>query len=186
VGHVYLFLADGFETIEALTVVDILRRAGVPTTTVSIKEEKAVVSAQNIAVEADQLFDQCGFNDARALVLPGGVPGTPNLEAHAGLSKLIDDAAEKGITLAAICAAPSIFGKKGLLAGREATAYPGYEEELTGAHAVDAAVVVDGNYITGRGMGTAIDFSLTILKELGYSKEADEIAEGIQFKQYYK
>ena len=185
-GTVYLFLADGFETIEALTVVDVLRRAGVPIKTVSVKEDKKVVSAQQIAIEADTVFEQCDFSDAKALVLPGGVPGTPNLEAHAGLSALIDAAAKKNMLLAAICAAPSIFGKKGLLKGRKATAYPGYEDDLIGAEAQDAVVVVDGNYITGRGMGTAIDFSLTILSELGYSKEASEIGEGIQFTQYYR
>lgn len=184
--QVYLFLAEGFETIEALTVVDILRRAGVPIKTVSISDSKKVKSAHNIAVEADEIFSECDFSDASMLVLPGGIPGTPNLEAHAGLSKLIDEAAYKGIKLAAICAAPSILGKKGLLSGKRATAYPGYEEELRGAEVIDTTVVVDGNIITGRGMGATIDFALTILKELGQGPASQKVGEGIQFLQYYR
>lgn len=184
--QVYLFLADGFETIEALTVVDILRRAGVAIKTVSIKEERQVMSAQKVKVEADVLFTECDFKDATMLVLPGGIPGTPNLEAHEGLNKLLDQAYESGIKLAAICAAPSIYGKKGFLEGKEATAYPGYEEELKGANVKDTKVAVDGNMITARGMGTTIEFALTILRQLGFSKEAEQIAEGIQFSQYYK
>lgn len=182
---VYLFLADGFETIEALTVVDILRRAQVAITTVSIKENKRVVSAHKIAVEADKTFDECDFADANLLVLPGGLPGTTNLEAHEGLSKLIDDAAKREVKIAAICAAPSILAKKGLLDGKNATAYPGYEEELKYANELDTRVVVDGNFITARGMGTTIEFALTILKELGMKEDAERIGEGIQFKQYY-
>ena len=115
--QVYLFLAEGFETIEALTVVDILRRAGIPITTVSITDNKEVISAHKIKVEADEIFATCDFSDASMLVLPGGMPGTTNLEAHEGLSALIDEAYEKGIKLAAICAAPSILGKKGFLKG---------------------------------------------------------------------
>lgn len=185
-GRVYLFLADGFETIEALTVVDILRRGGVSIKTVSISNQKKVISAHKIAVEADEIFEQCDFSDAMMLVLPGGIPGTPNLEAHEGLGKLLDESAKKGIKLAAICAAPSILGKKGLLKGKNATAYPGYEEELIGANVMDTTVVVDGNIITGRGMGATIDFGLTILKELGHAETAQKVGTGIQFLQYYK
>lgn len=185
-GQVYLFLADGFETIEALTVVDMLRRAKVSIKTVSITEKKSVTSAHKITVEADEIFSQCDFSDAQMLVLPGGIPGTPNLEAHTGLNKLIDESVNKGIKIAAICAAPSILGKKGLLVGKQATAYPGYEEELLGAKAVDAKVVVDGQYITARGMGTTIEFALTILKELGQEAIANQIGDAIQFSQYYK
>lgn len=183
--HVYLFLADGFETIEALTVVDVLRRAKMPITTVSITEDKRVVSAQKIAVEADAVFGGCDFSDADMFVLPGGIPGTPNLEAHMGLSNLIDEVAERGGKLAAICAAPSILGKKGLLKEKKATAYPGFEESLIGALVQEQAVVVDGNIITARGMGTSIDFALAILQELGFEEEAKQIGEGIQFSQYY-
>lgn len=185
-GQVYLFLAEGFETIEALTVVDVLRRAGVSIKTVSITENKSVVSAHKIKVEADEIFSSCDFTDATMLVLPGGIPGTPNLEAHVGLRKLIEESVKKGTKLAAICAAPSILGKMGLLEGRKATAYPGYEEELLGAKALDAKVVVDGPYITARGMGTTIEFALTILRELGQEDAAKKIGQGIQFSQYYK
>lgn len=184
--QVYLFLAEGFETIEALTVVDILRRAGVPITTVSITNNKEVVSAHKIKVEADKVFDACDFSDASMLVLPGGVPGTPNLEAHAGLGALIDKAFEKGIKLAAICAAPSILGKKGILKGKNATAYPGYDSELVEANVKDQTVVTDGTIITARGMGTTIDFALEILKELGHADAAEKVGNAIQFLQYYK
>ena len=184
--HVYLFLAEGFETIEALTVVDVLRRAGVPITTVSVSEHKQVMSAHKIHVEADEVFDVCDFSDASMLVLPGGVPGTPNLEAHEGLSALIDEAAQKGIKLAAICAAPSILGKKGLLKGKNATAYPGFDTELIGANVKDQTVVTDGNIITARGMGATIDFALEILKELDYADAAEKVGNAIQFLQYYK
>ena len=185
-GKVYLFLAEGFETIEALTVVDVLRRAKMPIVTVSITDSKSVMSVHNIKIEADQIFSECNFSDAQMLVLPGGVPGTPNLEAHEGLSQLLDEAVKKNIKIAAICAAPSILGKKGFLNGKEATAYPGYEQALIGADVKDEKVIVDGNYITARGMGVTIEFALTILGELGRADEAKRVSEAIQFYPYYK
>ena len=184
--QVYLFLAEGFETIEALTVVDILRRAGIPITTVSITDNKEVISAHKIKVEADDVFAACDFSDASMLVLPGGMPGTTNLEAHAGLSALIDQAHEKGVKLAAICAAPSILGKKGFLKGKNATAFPGFDSKLLEANVKDQKVVTDGDIITARGMGVTIDFALEIVKELGYAEEAEKVGTAIQFLQYYK
>ena len=185
-NQVYLFLAQGFETIEALTVVDILRRADVPIKTVSITEYNQVESTHKIKVEADAVFTECDFVDATMLVLPGGMPGTANLEAHEGLCNLIEEAVKKDIKVAAICAAPSILGKKGLLSGRDATVYPGFETYLKDANVLDREVVVDGNFITGRGMGTTIDFALTILEELGYKETAQKVGRAIQFTQYYK
>lgn len=184
--NVYLFLADGFEMIEALTVVDVLRRAGVNTTTVSISEELKVRSSHNVFVEADQVFEACDFSNANLFVLPGGLPGTTNLEAHSELIKLLERSIQKGVKIAAICAAPSILGKKGWLQGKDATAYPGFDQYLLGANVKNQTVVVDGNFITARGMGATINFSLTILQQLGLNDQAEEIGQAIQFTQYYK
>ena len=183
---VYLFLANGFETIEALTVVDMLRRAGKKIVTVSIHNSKTVESAQGIKVEADATFDSLDFSDACMLVLPGGMPGTKNLDAHQGLSDLIQQALEHDIQLAAICAAPSILGRRGILEGKKAICYPGFEEELKGACIVNEPVVTDGKIITSKGMGTAIAFSQAILTALGEDAMAKELGNSIQFSQFYE
>lgn len=179
---VYLFMADGFEEVEGLTVVDILRRAGVTIQTVSIMGRKNVVSSHNIEIMADMLFEEI-TEPADMLILPGGIPGTPNLNAHAGLDQLIRESAEKNIYMAAICAAPTVFGSKGLLKGRKATCYPGMEDGLLGANAVQDKVVVDGNFITSRGLGTAIDFGLKLAEILKGKEMADSIAEKIVYVQ---
>ena len=184
-SKVYIFLADGFETIEGLTVVDVLRRAGIEITTVSINSTRTVTTAHKISLTADLTFEEADFSDAGMYVLPGGMPGTLNLQAHEGLSKLLEEATAKQIKLAAICAAPSILGQKGLLQGKKATCYPSFEEKLIGANVQDTTVVVDGDIITGRGMGAAIDFSLAIVKELTDEKTAQEVGEGIEYLQYF-
>ncbi|MBD5158197.1 MAG: DJ-1/PfpI family protein [Butyrivibrio sp.] len=177
----YAFLADGFETVEALGVVDIMRRGGVEVCTVSVSDRLEVVTSHNIMVLADKLFDDCDFSDADVVFLPGGLPGTKNLEAHEGLCALIDKAFADGKYIAAICAAPSILGHRGILKGKTATCFPGYEDELDGAMPTGEGFCVDGKIITGKGMGKTIDFALAILEALTGKDNAEEIKSKIQY-----
>ncbi len=177
---VYLFLADGFETVEALACVDILRRAKIEIATVGI-ENKTVISSQNIKVECDKTENEIGvLDDVVAVILPGGMPGTLNLEKNSTVQEFIDFAAENDILIAAICAAPSILGKKGLLKGKKATCYPGFEEYLIGADYTGKSVEKDGNIITGKGMGVANNFALEIVSSIKGKSLADEIKASIQ------
>ncbi len=178
---IYVFLADGFETVEALGVVDILRRGGVDVCTVSISDTTTVVTSHKVPVIADCLLKDTDFSDGDALFLPGGIPGTPNLEACEDLHKLIDRYNAEDKYLAAICAAPSILGHYGVLKGKRATSYPGYEEELTGATYTGAGVEVDGKVITGRGMGKTVDFGLKLLEIFTDSANAAKIGKAIQY-----
>ena len=178
----YLFFATGFEEVEALTVVDILRRGGVDCKTVSIMGAYDVTSSHAITIRADLLFDEQDLSDADMLIMPGGIPGTPNLKAHKGLEKLILNYKEEGKYLAAVCAAPTIYGEMGLLEGKKATCYPGMEEGLVGAEHLTDNVVCDGQFITSRGMGTCIDFGLTLLAKLTDETTADEIAGKIVYR----
>lgn len=163
---VLLFLADGFEEIEALVTVDVLRRAGVQVTTVSINPAGLVTGAHGIPVMADVLFEQAQYADADMLILPGGMPGTANLDAHEGLRRLITAHAEAGKWLAAICAAPMVYGHMGLLSGRMATCYPGFEGELDGAAYTAAPVEKDGNIITGKGPAVVLPFAYALAEVL--------------------
>lgn len=178
---VYLFMADGFEEVEGLTVVDLVRRAGIELKTVSVMGRIEVTGAHGIEVKADCLFEDMK-EPAEMLILPGGVPGTPNLKAHKGLRQLICKSAEQGIYLAAICAAPTVYGELGLLKGKKATCYPGLENGLLGAEVVYDNVAADGNFITSRGVGTAIDFSLKLVELLKNKAEADKIAKAIVYQ----
>jgi 4-methyl-5(b-hydroxyethyl)-thiazole monophosphate biosynthesis len=183
-AKVYLFLANGFEEIEGLTVVDLLRRANVETVMVSITGNEYVTGSHQIMVKADALFENTDFSDGDMLVLPGGMPGTKNLSEHDGLDQLLKKYQAIGKKLSAVCAAPSILGAKGLLKGKNATCYPGYEDVLLGAHIKNEAVVIDGNIITSKGMGTSIDFGLSIVKSLAGEAEAVRIAKSIQYTHY--
>lgn len=178
----YLFLATGFEEVEALTVLDILRRGGVECDTVSIMGDYDVTSSHAVTVRADLLFDEKELTDGDMLILPGGIPGTPNLKAHAGLAKLINMYKDAGKYLAAVCAAPTVYGEMGLLEGKNATCFPGLEDGLKGANHKTDKVVTDGQFITSCGMGTCIDFGLTLLTLLDSEKKADEIAKKIVYK----
>lgn len=177
----YVFLADGFETVEALGAVDILRRGKVEVCTVSVNSTREVVSSHNIPVVADIIFDDGDFSDGDGLLIPGGLKGVENLEAHEGLAGVIDEYAAKDKYVTAICAGPSILGHHGLLNGKKATCYPGFEEELTGAVCKGAAFEVDGRFITGKGMGKTIDFALAILEELTDAETAGHVAESTMF-----
>jgi len=157
-----VFLADGFEEIEALTVVDICRRLGIDVDMVSIKEDKMVEGSHGIRVEADCLFTEVDFAKLDMIVLPGGLPGTTNLEAHKGLMERVNIFYSIGKYVAAICAAPTIFGHRGIVNGRKACCYPGMEEQLKGAEVMYDSVTVSDHVITSRGMGCAIDFALAI------------------------
>jgi len=161
-----VFLATGFEEMEAISTIDILRRGGVETETVSITGDKTVVGVHGIPVIADELFEDADFWDCIAYVLPGGGPGSVMLNQHEGVRQVLVDACENGHLIAAICAAPRVFGSLGLLKGKKATCYPGIEPELTGATVLPASVVTVGNIITGRGPGLVIDFGLAILNYL--------------------
>lgn len=177
----YTFLADGFETIEALCVVDILRRGGIEVDTVSISDKKEVVSSHKIPVIADKVFSECDFSDGDALFLPGGMPGTTNLEAHSGLLELIRKYKEQDKYLIAICAAPSILGHMGILEGKNATCFPGFEKDLLGANYKNDGVVTDGKVITARGMGKTVDLGLEILKVLSSKEISEKIGNAIQY-----
>ena len=178
---VYIFLADGFEDIEGLTVVDLMRRAGITITTVSIKNTKQITTAHSITMLTDQTFAETDFTDADMLVLPGGQPGTTNLGAFAPLTDLLKNFYNNGGRIAAICAAPTVFAQIGLLHGKKATAYPSCMEGLAGAERSQESVVVDGNVTTSRGLGTAVDFALSLIGQLLGEKKADKIAESVVY-----
>lgn len=175
----FLFLADGVEECEALITVDILRRAGVDVTTVSINGSKQIKSSHNIIFMADSVFEDTDFADGNMFILPGGGVGTQNLKAHEGLKKLIFDSDLRKKYIAAICAAPSFLGSINLLLEKKATCYPGFEKELKGAIYRKDKVVVDGNIITSRGLGTAVDFGLKLAEILMGKDVSKKIAEGI-------
>ena len=175
----YVFLANGFETVEALAVVDILRRGKVDVTTVSIHDTKAVETAQKIVVCADQTLAE-GISKADLLFLPGGMPGTKNLEACAPLMEAVKRQAAEGGYVGAICAAPSILGHLHLLEGKKATCYPGFEPDLLGASVSSEGVVVDGRIITGKGMGVATEMGLTLVSLLVSKECSDSIRASIQ------
>lgn len=181
-SKVYVFLADGFEEIEGLMVVDLLRRAGVELETVSIMGRRDVTGRSDITVMADRLFEEVSsYEDGDMLVLPGGMPGTTYLEEYAPLREWILKYDQAGKRLAAICAAPTVYGKMGLLKGRKATCYPEMEGLLLGAEPVTDAVVTDGNYTTSRGLGTAIQFSLELISLLQGSETAEKVAKSVVF-----
>lgn len=159
-----MFLADGFETVEALAPVDVMRRAGLDVVTVSIMGRRDVLSAQNVTVLADELYENIAFDDADALVLPGGSVGTDNLSAHGALRALLVDACSRGLLVAAICAAPMVLGRIGVLKGKMATCYPGCEGDLFDAEYTAKSVEQDGNIITACGPGASFDFGFAIVK----------------------
>ena len=149
------FFAEGYEEIEALTVVDLVRRAGISIDMISVTEAGEVTGSHGITVKMDRTLAETDFSQLDMLVLPGGMPGTKGLEDCEALMEKLDEFYTSGKYIAAICAAPSIFGHRGYLKGRKATSYPDFESHLEGADVTGAAAIVDGNVITGRGMGCA-------------------------------
>ncbi|MBQ7616002.1 MAG: DJ-1/PfpI family protein [Butyrivibrio sp.] len=177
-----IFLADGFEEIEALTVVDLLRRANIEISTVSIMGRKNVTGSHNITVEADALLEETDFDSLDMLILPGGMPGTTNLADCKALTDKIKEFDEKDKMLCAICAAPTVFGKLGILKGKKACCFPGREDDLLGADVQTSSVTKDGHFITSRGMGTAIDFGLAIIEHYQGSDAATSMASKIVYR----
>lgn len=182
-SEVCVFLADGVEEIEALTVVDILRRGGVAVETVSISDSKSVTSSHKVTVQADKLLSEIDFAEVAMIVLPGGMPGTLNLEACKPLMEQVDKFNAEGKYLSAVCAAPSIFGHKGFLKGRTACCFPEFESHLEGATVTKNPVEVCDHFITSRGMGTTIEFALAILARMKDQTCADDIRKRIVYKQ---
>ena len=178
-SRVCVFLADGFEEIEGLTVVDILRRTGVEVSAVSITDEKMVTGSHGIRVEADARMKELDFKNTEMLVLPGGMPGTLHLGECKELTDLLLRFHESGKKVAAICAAPSILGDLGILKGRDAVCYPGFEDRLEGANVTRAKVAADGGVTTSRGMGTAIPFALALVEQLVSKEKAAEVKKSI-------
>ena len=174
--HVYLFLADGFEEIEAVTTWDILCRGDVRVWTVSITGTRTVIGAHEIPVWTDMLFEDYHCMDGEAYILPGGGPGSEMLNKHEELKKLLVNQHEQGKWIAAICAAPMVLGGLGILEGKKAICYPGKESTLTGAIITDEPVVIDGNIITGKGPGFAFDFGLAVLAAVQGQEVADKVA----------
>ncbi len=177
---VYIFLADGFEEIEALAPLDIMRRANISVLTVGVTGEY-VTGSHNITVKADILPEKVDYSALDCVVLPGGLPGTTNLEKDERVQNAIDYANKNNKLICAICAAPSILGHKGLLDGREATCYPGFEDSFKGGKYVKQSVVKSDNFITSDGMGSAYKFGFAITAELKSNDVADKIRKQIQY-----
>lgn len=177
-----VFFANGFEEVEALTVVDLLRRAEFDLDMVSINNEKSVTGSHNITIQTDLLLNNLDFDSYDLLVLPGGMPGTTNLANCTVLCDALREHNSKGKTLAAICAAPTVFGELGLLQGKKACCYPGMEGGLPFAKPTTLPVTTDANIITSRGVGTAIPFALTIIEAFKGKDVRDALAKSIVFE----
>lgn len=174
---IFVFLTTGFEEIEAMATVDVLRRAELNVKTVSLTGDKTVIASHGVPVVADLLFEEADFAKAEMLVLPGG---TTKFNEHEGMKKEVLAFADKGEKVAAICASPMVLGGLGLLDGKNATCYPGFEQYLKGANLqTSKAVVVDGNITTGRGPGLTIDFALKLVELLAGKERRDTVAAGL-------
>ncbi len=177
---IYCFLANGFEEVEAIAAIDIIRRAGIELKTVGISG-KTAEGAHGIKVECDCNESEIVLDkNLLGVILPGGMPGTLNLEKSGAVQKAVDFAVSEGKFVCAICAAPSVLGHKGLLNGRNAIAYPGFEKDLEGAVISSEYVVRDGNFITAKGAGVAVDFGLEIVSAISGAEKAEEIRRSIQ------
>ena len=175
---IYMFLAEGFEEVESLAPLDLIRRAGLEIKTVGVGS-KTVVGSHGIPVVADMIADELSDSAPDMVILPGGMPGTKNLDASEAVHKMIADAVKNDAYICAICAAPMILGKLGLVNGKNAVCYPGFEKYLDGAIVPDKKVVRDGKIITAKGMGAAVEFGLAIVEALKGAKTADDLASAI-------
>ena len=180
-----IFLAPGYEEVEMLTVVDLLRRADISIDMVSVTDDLMVCSSHNVTIKADCLFADADFDDAQMIILPGGIPGTPNLLAYAPLTEQIKKFKAEGKWLSAICAAPTVFDSLGLFEGCKATCYPSFADKLEDAQYVKQPVVVDGIFTTSRGAGTTIEFAAAIIERFKGRTKADEILEKIIYQDTY-
>lgn len=177
----YCFLAKGFEEIEAITTIDMLRRAGIEVSTVAVDCDNLIAEgAHGIGIRADLSADKVCFDKMEGIILPGGMPGTVNLENSKEVMKSLDYCVENDLYIFAICAAPQILGHKGILEGRSATCYPGFESELKGAVLSSLPAVCDGKVITAKGPGATIDFAAEIITKLKGAYAAKELKESMQ------
>jgi len=179
---IYVFLATGFEEIEAISPIDVCRRAGLTVKTVSITNELTVKGAHGVGVEADSLFADNDYSDADMLFLPGGLPGSTNLDAHEGLRQVILAHHKAGKALAAICAAPLVYGHLGLAKGKRMTCYPGTEQNLVGADYTAAQVEQDGLMFTGNGPGAALALGYLFVEHFCGKEKADQLRQGMMYK----
>ncbi len=178
---IYFFLATGFEDVEALAPLDIMRRAGLPCTTVSISDEHTVVSAHGVPMVADAVLSDVDFSDAQLLFLPGGLPGATNLDACQPLGEILLRHFQSGRAIAAICAAPLVLGHLGILQGKRATCYPGFEGELEGATYTASLVERDGLLFTGKGPGAAFALGYALVEEFASPAVAEQLREGMMY-----
>lgn len=179
---IYVHLAEGFEEVEAITVVDLLRRAEIEVKTVSIMDDRQVIGAHGVTIQADLLFEEADYDVCDMIVLPGGMPGALHLKNHDDLGEKIMEFAMEGKNLAAICAAPMALDARGALRHKTATIYPGMQEELHMASYIDCGVVEDGNVITSKGPAYAIDFGLAIIRKVKGQEASDEVAQGLLYR----
>lgn len=182
-AQAYIFLAPGYEEVEMLTVVDMVRRAKIEIDMVSITDQKEVTSSHNVTVTADKLFSEIDFAEAQMLVLPGGMPGTTNLGAFEPLCRQLQVfAADDDKWVAAVCAAPTVLGQLGILDGRKATCYPSFADKIACGEYLEQPVVRDGHVITSRGMGTCIEFAGEIITALKDRETADQVKTAIIYQ----
>ena len=181
-SKVYIFFADGLEEIEGLTVVDMLRRVGIDISIVSINGTLKITGSHKIEIGADMLLSDVDVNDGSMFILPGGMPGTTNLGENETVCSILKEAYAAGKYIGAICAAPSVLGNLGFLKGKKATSYPEFLTEEMGATITTDPVVVDGNVITSRGMGTAIEFAAELIALLKDRETAKELKDSIMYK----
>ena len=183
-AQVYAFLAPGLEEVECLATVDVLIRAGIKVELVSITDDLEVTGSHNLTVKADCMLNDVKWDEAQVLFLPGGMPGTKNLAECRELTEHLTEAFHAGKRLAAICAAPSVLGGLGLLKGKKATCYPGFENQLLGAEYQTAGIVTDGQVTTARGLGYALDLGLELAGILLDDETAKGIKASIQYDQF--
>lgn len=181
-AKVYEFLANGFEEIEGLAPVDILRRGGVEVKTVSVTGSEYAQSSHGITVKADMMIENADFSDADMLLLPGGMPGSTNLNAHEGVRKALEVQYAKGGKIGAICAAPMVLGSLGMLRGRRATCSPGFEKYLTGAEYTHELFTVDDNIITGEGPAATLPYAYKILSMFVGNAEVKKLEQKMQYE----
>ncbi len=180
---IYMFLADGFEEVEALCPLDILRRAGLEVTTVGVGGKDMIAGAHGITVQADIPDVMYRDSEPEMIILPGGMPGSTNLDESKTVDAALRVAAKKGAYLCAICAAPLVLGKRGYLEGKSAVCYPGFEEYLKGATVSETETVVrDGRIITAKGMGAAFEFGLELVRALKDNETAEKIKNSVYAK----
>jgi 4-methyl-5(b-hydroxyethyl)-thiazole monophosphate biosynthesis len=177
-----IFMADSCEEIEGLTVVDLIRRAKLEILMISISDKKEVTGSHGIVFMADALASEVDYDALDGIVLPGGMPGTLHLGENETVNRVIKQFAAEGKLVSAICAAPSVLGAAGILEGKHATCHPGFEEKLTGAVTSETPVVVDGNIITSRGMGTAVEFGLAIAAHFCDADTMAQVKKGIVYQ----